>query len=746
MHETTTAFLHFDSPQQELSGGMSLPGWLVAKPGHHYADVRVVAGAAVFPGVYGIPRRDLAEFFKSDRPFLLAGFALALDLPAGRHRLAFEGLALGGAWEPLGPVELEVPATVTPPSAHAELDAGALDAAFGVLLRRLGTSGLPADAAAAALLRGTPRQHHLQHPPRPFHGHLDQPHLWARSLFGRLPVSGWVFHESLPIQRVFATTDLQAVQELKFGRATDFLAARSQGSALATHCGYDGFVDLPAQLPSPVAVRIYAELADGSWHLGSVARVASTDQEFAKQPLGPYAPLDFWRAWRALSRAMRAGGWRGPAGRLRWQILRRRWRAYASEAPRARPRAGGAAGVPGSGPVHLITHNLSLEGAPLFLLEYARELRRDLGRELAVTSDREGPLRREFEALGASVRVVDAAPLLAARDAGHLQQELAALGARLDLRPAGLVVANTLSAWWGVHLARQAGRPSLLYVHESTSPRSFFLGLPAGSPVVPAAEGAFRLADRVSFLTASTQAYYAGLSNRSNYRLNPGWIDLARIDAFRAAHRREELRARLGLSPHQRLVINVGTVCERKGQHLFARAVDLLWQTAPGLAADAVFLMIGGRDTPYDRELVDFLARLHRPNLRVLPETGDVYPYYGAADLFACSSYEESFPRVVLEAMAFGVPIVSTGVHGIPEMARAGQEALLVPPGDTVALATALQRLLASPATGRELAESARQRVAAVFDSRVVLPRHLALARELLSGAAPVPQAGVTSR
>ena len=103
---------------------------------------------------------------------------------------------------------------------------------------------------------------------------------------------------------------------------------------------------------------------------------------------------------------------------------------------------------------------------------------------------------------------------------------------------------------------------------------------------------------------------------------------------------------------------------------------------------------------------------------------------------FVCSSYEESFPRVVLEAMAFELPIVSTGVHGIPEIVRSEREALLVPPGDSAALASALQRLLASPEIGRALAHQARTRVAAEFDSRIILPRHTALARSL---AAPSP-------
>ena len=741
MHELPTATLHFDPPFPGLIGGTIVQGWLVPKAGRHYTDVRIVAGGGVFPGVHGIPRPDLAAFFKSDRPFLLAGFSITLTLPAGRHRLGFEACSLTGSWEPLETLERDVTADEARPDPEIRipLDAAAVGETLQVLLRRGVASGLSSEAAA--LIDATPPRHHLQHPPRPFHGHLDQPQVWSRSVFGRLAITGWVFHERLPIKRVFATTDLLAVQELKYGRETPFLPARPGAPAHSAQAGYDGFLDLPAQLPLPVSVRVYAELADGSWHLGSVARFTATDHEFAKRPFASFSPLTFGRAWRALERAIDARGWPLPTGEAYRKVIHQVWRKYSTEAPRrnlgepaaiAAPKRPAGAGSPGL--VHFITHNLNHEGAPLFLLELARQVRLETGLVLAVTSGREGPLRAGFEALGAQVQVVDSSLLLEVDSANALHEALETLGDHVDLTKASLVVANTLSAWWGIHLARRAGRPALFYIHESTPPRCFLHGHIRSPAVLAAVEEAFRLADRVSFLTASTRGYFTNLSDQSNYCLNPGWIDLAGIDQFRAAWPRETLRAPLGLSPGQKLVINVGTVCERKGQHHFARAVDLLWQNAPDLAASAMFMMIGGRDTPYDRDLAAFLTGLKRPNLRIIPETGEVYPYYGAADLFACSSYEESFPRVILEAMGFGLPIVSTDVHGIPEMVRPDHEALLVPPGDSAALAGALQRLLGSPATGQALAQRARARVAAEFASQVILPRHLALLRSLLPG------------
>ena len=538
---------------------------------------------------------------------------------------------------------------------------------------------------------------------------------------------------------MFATADLQAVQNLTYGRATPFLAALHPDFPAALHCGFDGYLDLPAQLPQPVTVRVYAELADGSWHLGSVVRVASTDHEFAKQSLARFSPLTFWRAWRALRREAARRGLAVETGLEYRRAILAVWREFSAQAPRHTAPTTSWRKSPSLPPasdakklrhVHYCTHNLSHQGAPLFLLEHARHLQCETGARLSVTSGQDGPLRREFEDLGASVHVIDDISVLSATTprAGH--RALASLAAQVDLASANLVIANTVSAYWGVHLARRAARPVLYYIHESTPPRSFFRDtLP--SSALALVEESFQLADRVSFLTATSQRYFNYFSDQSNYCLHPSWIDLAGIDRFRATHSRETARAQLRLSPEKILVINVGTVCDRKGQHLFARSVDLLWHHAPALAARAEFLMIGGGDTAHDHTLENFLSELNRPNLRIVPGTGEVYPYYRAADLFVCSSYEESFPRVILEAMAFALPIVSTNVHGIPEMARADREAVLVPPGDSATLTAALQQMLEAPAAGQALAQRARTQVAAQFDSRLVLPRHLALALSL---------------
>ncbi len=70
----------------------------------------------------------------------------------------------------------------------------------------------------------------------------------------------------------------------------------------------------------------------------------------------------------------------------------------------------------------------------------------------------------------------------------------------------------------------------------------------------------------------------------------------------------------------------------------------------------------------------------------------------------------EGSPSVLLEAMAFGVPVVATEVGGIPEIVTNGETALLVPARDPAAMAAALERLISDPGAAANLAQQARKK------------------------------------
>jgi glycosyltransferase involved in cell wall biosynthesis len=97
----------------------------------------------------------------------------------------------------------------------------------------------------------------------------------------------------------------------------------------------------------------------------------------------------------------------------------------------------------------------------------------------------------------------------------------------------------------------------------------------------------------------------------------------------------------------------------------------------------------------------------------------------------------DGFPNVLAEAMAMGVPVVTTAISGIPEMIDDGKHGLLVG-GDAASLADAIERLLTDTALHARLVRAARERICERFDSRRTT---LALRDLFLRQHAPSPVA-----
>lgn len=143
-------------------------------------------------------------------------------------------------------------------------------------------------------------------------------------------------------------------------------------------------------------------------------------------------------------------------------------------------------------------------------------------------------------------------------------------------------------------------------------------------------------------------------------------------------------------------------------------------------ARDAGLTGSDDADDPSDeRAAVRFWGRLDREDLLAL---------YGRVDLYCLPSTYEGFPVAILEAMASGLPVVSTTVSGIPEAVVDGETGLLVPPVDVGALAEALSRLLGDSALRRRMGAAGRRRVEERFTIEAIVERHLEVWRDALEG------------
>ena len=117
----------------------------------------------------------------------------------------------------------------------------------------------------------------------------------------------------------------------------------------------------------------------------------------------------------------------------------------------------------------------------------------------------------------------------------------------------------------------------------------------------------------------------------------------------------------------------------------------------------------------------------------VIPETEYTAQYYLAADIFICTSRIESYPRVILEAMAFGLPVVSTPCYGIVEQVRAGVNGDFYEAGDAKELAAKIAGLVQDPARRNRYARNAGLVLKTLTDFDEMVTKYASIFAEALA-------------
>jgi glycosyltransferase involved in cell wall biosynthesis len=194
--------------------------------------------------------------------------------------------------------------------------------------------------------------------------------------------------------------------------------------------------------------------------------------------------------------------------------------------------------------------------------------------------------------------------------------------------------------------------------------------------------------------------------------------------------------------PH---IVSIGRLIEFKGfHHLIAACAEL---DRRGVAFECTLVGEGPWRERLEAQVAEagLQERVHFAGLLTLEE---VKRTLREADVFALGSVVDQIgacdvlPTVILEAMATGLPVVSTTLAGVPEMVEDGVTGLLAPPGDAHRLADALAGMLGSRDLRRGMGEAGRKRVAEHFASAHTAP---VLRERLLAAAtrpgAPVPPA-----
>lgn len=694
-----------------------IAGWVASPSGLVPVDVRVRLGDRVFLGLCGLPRPDkeIETHGRAGPP--QAGFSFLLDPVGGMHELIIEVCDQAGRWTEIFRQTVTHSGIAPPACAPAPSTRPLLRLLRAKHVRpRESWSSL----AAEILLAENASSFDVM-PSVPFHGALEEMEALTAAPYDHVLVTGWVAHRGQRITRLTAFLDTAMPLPLVHGLPRPDAGSLFPGLVDGANSRFAGYLRLPLAAPRPLALRIFAELADGRRELVFLKRFHPVLTSGYGTDLPSFSAVKFATAAWALQRA---------GGATDRALLRAAWHEYRMAAPALRPPPARPVDPPpvATRPlrVTIVTHNLNFEGAPLFAVEYARYLASLPGWQVKIVAAQEGPLRAAFAEAGLEVTVVDPAPVLRAQGEAEFTAALDRLAGGWP--DADVIVANTLVSFWAVHLAHRLRKPSLLYVHESASVRRFF-ALQLAAPALERAERAFGLATRAVFIAADAQRTHAALGGRGNFRTLPGWIDAARIRTYAATHSRAELRRQLGVPDDAVIFANIGSLLPRKGQHVFLEAFARLRESAPGQRL--IGWLVGAKTgpDPYADLLRHTVATRPLSEVRIIQQSADPYQYFHAADVFVCSSLEEVFPRVVMEAALFGRLIVSTNVNGIPEM-LGPDDAWLVPPDDAGRMAEAmLAALEAHRRRDFSRGERARASVESRFDSTTLLPRHADLIR-----------------
>lgn len=207
-----------------------------------------------------------------------------------------------------------------------------------------------------------------------------------------------------------------------------------------------------------------------------------------------------------------------------------------------------------------------------------------------------------------------------------------------------------------------------------------------------------RRADRVIALTPREARYLQGLGvEEDRIAVIPNGVDTV---AF-SAHRDAEAKPRAS-------ILFVGRCYpSQKGLEVLVRSLPLL-EARPRPHVRIVGEDWGGRSVV--RAMASRLGVQDCVTLAGPVSSRELVSEYARADVFVLPSLFESFPIVLLEAMAAGLPVVATRVGGVPDVVVEGETGLLVPPADPEALAHAMDRLLEDDSLRATLGRAGRER------------------------------------
>jgi glycosyltransferase involved in cell wall biosynthesis len=338
-------------------------------------------------------------------------------------------------------------------------------------------------------------------------------------------------------------------------------------------------------------------------------------------------------------------------------------------------------------------HSAKLAGAQIVALGQAEHLA--AGHDLVISIGH-GPLRPRFEPLGRFTRQPVQLPIWGAPawrwglQSARTVLDALRLAAVIRRERLDAVIVNSTVLVAPVLAARLAGVPSIVVAQEA--------------PKSPEARALFRIHGELASTVVAISPWIASAfeGSRANVMLSPVGIPLAPPVPRAPACRERPLRLVVvgGLDRHKRQDLAVAALCK-----LAERGVDATL-TLLGVEGDAAY-------AAEVRALAERLGSGERVDFA--GPTDDVPSHLLRSDVLLVPAGEVT-PLVLMEAMAYGTPVVAARMGSIPDVTVDGESGLLVEPDDAGAIAGSVEALARDPERAARLAAAGRERVESHFD------------------------------
>ena len=243
-------------------------------------------------------------------------------------------------------------------------------------------------------------------------------------------------------------------------------------------------------------------------------------------------------------------------------------------------------------------------------------------------------------------------------------------------------------------------------------PETYFEAYPR--PVREDADTVVAQSDTVVFVADATRKLWNS-HDRGHFITLKNALRTERLEAPIANQTRSGVRIAFGIPENDRVILALGSVSERKGQKDLIKAIPAIIRDS---TVPVSFIIVGLSPNEYSREIQsmvkglpqEFQDRIHLVGELSGSEAVSVSDYYLCADLFCLTSRIESYPRVILEAMFFGLAIISTPCFGVLEQCIEHYNALYYPVGDEAKLTQCCLQLINDPKLLARFGANSRER------------------------------------